>query len=166
MKPAFRITVIVLFGILFSIGNLLAAGGDLIVKGKMGVGTEAPNGKAEICDGGACIRWEKVLGNYGNDIYESGTKIVMYPDCSPVEDTCDGDPGEFTCPKESRKKCVDVFWTDTSNSGTGVCWVYPTCPTKIFCDNFLDEMAVWKRNVTCNEEYRMEMKFMDLVIAP
>lgn len=139
-----------------------AGNGDLIVNGKVGIGVTNPTGKLNVCDGNACIRWSKVLGNYGHDIYGAYQVIPGYygDGCVPELDTCDGNAADsFSCPVGLSKNCVDVIvWSDVE-----WCGYDESCPSHASCDF---EGEAKKRNVTCKQEYRMISSSTDGVIAP
>lgn len=96
-----------------------------VVNGNVDVGTKTPGGKLEVCDDGACVKWVKTLGNYGEDVYgswqvifesESNVEDQCFP-VSPVDDSCDNNAATpYACEEAARKKCFDL---STQSAG---CW--------------------------------------------
>jgi hypothetical protein len=118
--------VFLLVVVLFIYGsNALAANGDLIVNGNLGVGTATPQSKLDV-KGNISV----LIGGIGYTLQYITTSEDVYGAWNLVysTDTCDGNGNlDYTCPADIGKTCSD---RSLHGEGEGQTYSYRTVTCK------------------------------------
>jgi hypothetical protein len=117
--------VFLLVVVLFIYGsNALAANGDLIVNGNLGVGTATPQSKLDV-NGNISV----LIGGIGYTLQYINTSEDVYGawNTGSSTDTCHGLNSDYTCPADIGKTCLD---RRIGGEADGIYGVYRTVTCK------------------------------------